>query len=274
MKEVIWAKIGKIIVFAGVVVGLIVGAQQIFDRLQSPKMVAAGEVQYYHLNPKIKELFIAKINKGLLISSIQAKKKQGESAQAILNLIETSKLPEKSLFDNFELMPYTDLRPMQVTITVKNNGSDIARDVKLMFPGEGIAEVEEVAIASTTAKVISWNGNIPIDDIRPQGTVEIRIWPKAMIFPNLSNLNPTITYSKGSVKVRDIRSFYGWDADLVFWFISLSMFLQACLVVLFFTLIFGCLYIAWKRGHIVLKPIKKHIIDSGHDEGSGLESGI
>jgi hypothetical protein len=220
-----------------------------------------------------KELFVAKINKDLLISGIQAKKKQGESAQAILNLIETSKLPEKSLFENFELMPYIDLRPMQVTITVKNNGSDIARDVKLMFPGEGIAEVEEVAIASTTAKKISWNGKIPIDDIRPQGTVEIRIWPKAIIFPNLSNLNPTIIYSKGSVKVRDVRSFYGWDADLLFWFISLSMFLQAGLVVLFFTLIFGCLYIAWRRGHIVVKPNKKQIIDPIHtpelDDDSG-----
>jgi hypothetical protein len=257
MKEKMWAYIGKGIVFLGVVIGLILGILQLNDRLQNPSVFGVGEIHDYSLNPKIKELYDSRIKKEALTFAIKEHKKKGESADKILTEIENSTILSKSFFPNLELDQYTSFSPIVIHFIIYNKGADIAREVKLILPGEGSALFRERALVGTTPKSIDWTSEIPLGDLRPQATLEVSIWPKLMIAPNLASINPAIIHSKGIGKVFENRSFFGWGANCAFWFASHGVMTQAILLAALIFLVALPLFGAFKLGYIVLKPLKK-----------------
>ena len=50
--------------------------------------------------------------------------------------------------------------------------------------------------------------------------MDVLIWPEEELFVSLTDETAAVVYSDGSGVVRQMRGFYGWDADLVTWFLS------------------------------------------------------
>jgi len=251
-----FASLGKIITFLGIVVGLILAVFQLIDRFQTPTVYGVGEIHDYYLNPKIRELFNSRIRKAEIITSIEELKKKGKTSGEIIDDIKESEFPVKSPFHTIELDQYASFVPKILEFNIYNKGPDIARDVRLMLPGEGTAEItEEMSMTSSSPKRIDWVNNISLGDVRPQGVLRVVAWPKMTLAPNLSYIKPALVHSKGYGKIMEQRSFYGWGADLAaWWFLSLGVIAR-----IFFTsvlvFVFGLLlYLAWRRGYVVFKP--------------------
>jgi hypothetical protein len=251
-----FASLGKIIAFLGIVVALILGVFQIIDRFQTPSVYGVGEIRDYYLNPKIRESFDSRIRKDEIITSIEELKKKGNTPSQILEVIKKSDFPAKSPFHGLELDQYAAFSPKILEFTIYNTGSDIARDVRLMLPGEGTAEIcEQMAMTVSSPKRIDWVKDISLGDIRPQGVLRVLVWPKLTIAPNLSYIKPALIHSKGYGKIMEQHCYYGWGSDLAaWWFLSLGQMARIFLISVV-VLIFGSLLnVACKRGYIVFKP--------------------
>ena len=68
---------------------------------------------------------------------------------------------------------------------------------------------------------IPWETEIKVGTILPHDRIEYTIWPQSMWYPE-TVLHPALAYGSGkTAKVRFVREFYGWDADLVSDFLKL-----------------------------------------------------
>jgi len=257
MNEKRWAFVGKILALLATVLTLTLGAFQLTDRLTTPSIFAIVEFRNDYISPRIRDMFHDRIETKTLLDSIKARRKKGESPNRILEAIEDSlsEAKENRIASDLE-MDFSLFRTMMVC-TVVNDGSSLLREVKLVLPGEGQAEVSE-KWASSQTKRLEWFGQVPLGDVRPKATVEVKVWFKTMLIGNIDFVNPAIVHAGGTGKVMELRSFYGWDVDAVAWFVARSLLFRVVIVASMITVLILLFWLAMRRGYIVLKPAKRN----------------
>jgi hypothetical protein len=256
MNEKRWALIGKVLVIFSIAVGLILGLFQLTDRLRAPSVFAVVEFRRDHTNPQILDNLKERIETKKLLDLIETRKKKGETPDKILQAIKTA-VSKKELgeFDDLIIdMDFSGLRTM-MEFEVGNNGSSLAKDVRLILPGDGVAEIIE-HLGGKQSKKIDWSDQIPLGDIRPKAKLGVKVWPKSMIFASFNLTNPAIVHSGGTGKVMEAHSFYGWDADLVAWFVARGLIFQVISAAVALTIIIMIVWFAIRRGYVVLRPAK------------------
>lgn len=151
-------------------------------------------------------------------------------------------------------MDFSGLRTM-MEFEIGNNGSSLAKDVRLILPGDGVAEIIE-HLGGKPSKKIDWSDQIPLGDIRPNAKLGVRVWPKSMIFASFNLTNPAIVHSGGTGKVMEVHGFYGWQADLAAWFVARGLIFQVISSAVALTIIIMIIWFAIRRGYVVLRPAR------------------
>lgn len=239
MTERIWSLIGKILSVLLTAVTLIYIFFQLTDRFKVPSLYGTVEFQNCSIHPKIRDMMKERIETKFLSSLIDEQKKKGKSAKKILEAIETNISDNKKIQFDVDLnLNQLELRPM-ILVKILNNGSQLARDVKLILPSKGIAEISEVGL---TEKTTDWSGQVLIGDIRPDARIEVKVWPESLYLPNLQLIKPAIVHSNGTGKLMEVHRLYGWDADVVAWFLTRT---RTSRLVTFLILLTGIATVVW-----------------------------
>jgi hypothetical protein len=203
-------------------------------------------------------MFDERIETKTLLGSIKARREKGELPTKILEAIEDiiSESKKDKIFDELDLNLMTSRVVM--FCTVKNDSTSLVREAKLVLPGEGQAEISEATIMSPEVKRLNWSGQIVIGDMRPKSTVEVKVWFKTIVMGNLNLVNPAVVYAGGTGEVMEVRGFYGWGADAATLFLSFSRpFLIAAVCIIIAGLVL-LIWVAVRRGHIVMRPMKRN----------------
>ena len=149
MGEKRWAFIGKILTIASATTALILAGLQLSDRLKTPSIYGIVEIHNYHINPKIRDMFEERIETKSLLNLIEVQKKKGEAPNKILEHVKNMAGEEKAdkLFRNLDLE--MSAGRIIMFFNIRNDSSSLARDVKLILPGDGKAEVSEGGLVRT-----------------------------------------------------------------------------------------------------------------------------
>lgn len=255
MDEPRWAFVGKILAYLVAITTIIIGGFQLIDRLKSPTIYGVYEYGYYNINPKHRDMIKGRIESKVILDLIKKRRQKGEPASKIVEAIEDILSEEMS-----DLRLDLDLKighSTMIVFHIRNGGSSLAREVKLFLPGSGhadISESTEYGVVSTSAKEIDWSGHILLGDLPPKGHLQVRIWPKDIF---ISEFNPTIVHAGGTGKIMQLQRFYGWDADLVAWFIAKGRPFQVGVIVALVAAFGAFFWFASRRGYIKIILSKK-----------------
>lgn len=259
-----WAFIGKLLSSLLALITLILGALQLVDRFSDPNVYAVIELQNEYINPKIRKIFEGKISKAYLLDSIKARRAKNESPIKIIEAVEENLSNQK----NVKLLDEIDLLLMRskivVLCTIKNDSKKLIREVQIMLPGEGQAELfSELRPLGSGGKIKSWVHKLNVGDIRPNSSIDVMVWFDEMPFHSINSIKPAVIYAGGTVKVMETHKFYGFPADVAAWFISQSLFIR---IVLICSLIGITTMIFWAAFH--LKLISGWLRKKNHEETS------
>jgi tryptophan-rich sensory protein len=249
MNDRIWAGIGKIGAFLGVVISLILGVLRLYDRIAGPSLEAATEMVQPVPSKSIKRLVENEIEHQRIIADIEKRRSSGEPADLTLKSVEADLKKATLPKDDFLAASLEQFSPRQVLeLTVWNHGGDVARSVEIMMPGSGTAQISELGSLQTET-TLQWTHSVQLGDLPPGATLIVRIWTDNP-FQILLSSEPVLVYAKGTGTVHRWRQFFGWVADLATWYSLQSKFSKTgeCVV---FTLSVG-LAIHWleRRGYV------------------------
>lgn len=253
MNEHRWAQLGKILAILAAITTVTLGGFQLIDRLKSPTVYGIVEFHNHYIHPRFIEMYEQRIENKSILDLISARRKKGDPPNKIIDAI-NDMASGKDDFLKLGLEMEFALARMMMVFHIKNDGSSLVREVKLVLPGEGQAEILEVGDISLNAKRVKWIGQIPLGDIRPKGNIEVIVWPKVMLFGNIASTNPAIVHAGGTGKIMELQGFYGWDADLVAWFLARGHTFQIIFTVVLIAGVLAMFSCALRRGFIVLKP--------------------
>jgi hypothetical protein len=266
-SEHTWASVGKVLTAATAVVGLAVGLIQIGSALSGPDIVAIVEQRENVLPPKLRDELTTNIPRGDIKSMIDEGQKKKESPQKVLQSIKERVEKEdklsSALFSLDALMNSTAWH-----ITILNKSDEAAKDVRILFPGSGKADVIEGAIRrfDIDKKQIEWTKEIPIGSVPPNGTVQLLVWPEDAL-SSLLGVDIGLVHDGGSGVVRRWQKFYGWDSDFVAWFLAQSFVVRWVLTIIVALLIAVFVWKLYRRGHLVLRPPRREVPEAQHRRG-------
>lgn len=252
-SEHTWATVGKALTAAATIVGLILGVIQIADALSGPQVIAIVEKRENVLAPKFREEFAQNVARSDLKKMIEEREKKREPAAKILEAIKERVSKDDDLsFLNFDSL----VNSTAWHVTILNKSDEVAKDVKIVFPGAGKVDIVEGAYGTFDGekKPSEWKREISVGSVPPRATVQLLIWPDEGLAATLFGADIGLMHDGGSGVVRQWQKFYGWDAELVTWFLSQSAVFRWVLAGgagLFLAVVIWFLF---RRGHLVLRP--------------------
>ena len=176
MNDRIWAGIGKIGAFLGVVISLILGVLRLYDRIAGPSLEAATEMVQPVPSKSIKRLVENEIEHQRIIADIEKRRSSGEPADLTLKSVEADLKKATLPKDDFLAASLEQFSPRQVLeLTVWNHGGDVARSVEIMMPGSGTAQISELGSLQTET-TLQWTHSVQLGDLPPGATLIVRIW--------------------------------------------------------------------------------------------------
>jgi hypothetical protein len=209
-----------------------------------------------YTNPKILDMLKERIETNRLLGLIGERKKKGETSDKILKTIENMASKREGMeFDELIIDMDLGFRTM-MEFEIENNSSSLAKDVRLILPGDGVAEIVE-HMGGKPPKKIDWSDQLPLGDIRPKAKLGAKVWPKSMILASFNLTNPAIVHSGGTGRVMEAHRFYGRGADLAEWFIVRGLIFQVISASVVLTIIVMIIWFALRRGYIVIRPTKR-----------------
>jgi hypothetical protein len=78
------------------------------------------------------------------------------------------------------------------------------------------------------------------------------LWPQGQLFS--SKFNPGISHAQGSGVTRRLHGFYGWDSDLVDWFLNLPVEVRYSAPIIGVAILALTILSLIRRGYFVLRP--------------------
>jgi hypothetical protein len=251
-REQTWAAVGKLLTGLSTVSALVLGAIQIRQTVGGPDLTVVVSEQEYPMSPDLRKRLQECTPRGDLNGLIAA----GEEAKdAPEKTLETVKLRLSKPRDiNDVVMRDIGLPKKLFALEVINKSSSLAKEVRIVLPGTGSADVSETSYFDFSIPPVQWKGELNVGTIRPRSTLHVLVWPSGGSSLDFYPLNAAVYHSTGGGTVRILRTFYGWDADLVAWFLDQSWEIRygsagAGLL----TVALGFL-LAWRRGHLVIRP--------------------
>lgn len=264
----LWATIGRVLALLGTITGLILGTSKVIHLFRGPSLVGVIETRDYRVDPKTQELFEKAISGEYLSSLISRMRGKRETSGKILEAVENELKEDrvKGLAFGYLniLRPGTELR-----ITVQNNGSEVAQDVRVILPGKGKAQVHVRGIIDLTTELIDWSRSIPLGDIPPKGVVLVNAWLDGMNLFELVPIRSALVHSKGGGTLREAYLFHGWGADIVHWYLELGSTLQVGSIVLVCAFFGLPIWFAMRRGYVVVNLRR---MDTRPDENASLKA--
>jgi hypothetical protein len=257
MNQKHWAFIGKLLAFLVAVITLILGLLQLVDRFAGPTVYAVVEFRNDYVSPAIRNMIDQRIDTKTLLLSMKARKEKGEPPKKVLEAVEDmiSQSKTDSIVNEVDLN--LTMSRTVMFCTVKNDSASLVREVKLLLPGEGQAEISELPMAGSGVKRVDWAGQRTICDMRPNSAMEVKVWLKGILFGDISLVNPAVVYVGGTGKVVELRNFYGSGADMAAWFMAHSRLFRVTVVCSILAVIGVLGLVAFRWGYIVLKPEKQ-----------------
>lgn len=230
-----WALIGKIGTVVAILVGVATLFFNIYDRSRGPNIDGFVRYSEYPLSPSLADKFKPSPSLQTVSNILCQSVAKGNS---ITNALSDIQILWSSDLASLNIKLYEMNNMLLVHATIINNGSDIARDVRLAYTGSGMAQI--VRGPGLKDDAFQWTNSVPIGDIIPQGQADVLIWPmgiSSIITPQGEGL--TIVYSTGIGKIYPIREFWGRFAEWSFRFDRQSLVSKiidylAVLFVLFF----------------------------------------
>lgn len=251
-NQKLWAAIGRILAAAATLVALVLGLFQLTDRFSSVKLEAFAEIHDIGLHPSVANELKESIAIDYLKSFISARREQKKAEPEILTDIE-KELDDPTMRDiRVTRAQLRVLRSSELRVVIDNRGSEVARDVRLVLPDAGTAEIRESF--GDDGNPVEWRGHVLVGDVRPGARVQVKVWPKDRWWTSVPSLKPALTHSGGSGRFLDVYSFYG--PIPAFWakVVGLPIWAQWILGLAFVVLFAWTVRVLMRRGHIVLRP--------------------
>lgn len=138
-------------------------------------------------------------------------------------------------------------------VEVTNNSGEVAKDVRLIIPGSGKADISVRPLGSfdLSKSAVDWKQEIPLGSIPPNGRVQLLVWPDESLFLTFFGVNAGVVHDKGSGVVREAHEFFGWDADLVAWFLGQTAVTRYSLGLLALAILIAPVWLLRRRGYVV-----------------------
>jgi hypothetical protein len=252
-SEQTWASVGKVLAAAAAIVALVLGLIQISEALSGPQVIAIVEERQNVLTPEHRERLDVHVSRTELEKLISDREGAKESSTKILHAVKEY-LKKENHLSLLNLESVFDSTAWHVTIF--NKSSKVAKDVKVIFPGRGKVDIIEGAYGSVDMDQppTAWKKEITVGSVPPRATVQLLIWPDRAAYATMADAEIGLVHDGGSGVVRKSLNFYGWDAELIAWFLAQSIITRSTLVV-GLLLLFGLLiWTLYKRGYLVLRP--------------------
>jgi hypothetical protein len=226
-----WALIGRVLAAIGSIVAIVSGSWVIIDRVSGASLSAVATLRPYSLAPSIREEFSRSVYRDSVLALIPSMLTNGASASNSLMRIR-EEMTDTNSFTSLAAALRRDMPSSYLEVNVINDGGDVAKEVRLSLSGKGTAEISEGSGPVLAADTISltWSGGIPLGEIRPGGVLNIRVWSERYWVQTVRSINPVLHHSKGTVRVRELREFYGPYADFGFWWIAQGKFIKSAII--------------------------------------------
>jgi len=206
---------------AATLIGVTLGGMQLWRSLHGPNLVVVIDSEDNVYAPKVREHLRTSFTHDELTQAIaQSEKAKDRPAVTLTKLKEKIEQPKSDFEVSLIDLRYS-VSPKGWHLGITNDSSSVAKDVKLVLPGMGMADIFEANLVrfDSGKPPIEWNRELQIGTIPSHGRVDVLIWPDDVPLPSLTDENTAILYSDGSGSIRQMRHFYGWDADFVNWFL-------------------------------------------------------
>lgn len=255
ISERTWALLGKLGAAAVTALTIILIYLQITDTLRRPDVVAVFHQRTNTLSPKYRLELQDGVSRKALLQLVQDAEKRGESATKILEAVKKRIEPDspdlRLAFLDFEST--TNSAAWHVAVT--NSSNEAAKDVRLILPGSGKADLSEGRLGAFDMKKppVEWKRELSLGTLAPNATIDALLWPDDALYLTFYGLNAGIVHDKGSGVVRQAHEFYGWDADLVAWFLAQSQVSRYLMAAGLFVALTVVMWFLRKQGFIGLR---------------------
>lgn len=253
LRESEWAWIGKGLAAVATLVGVVVGLLQIGQTLSGPQINAVVSIQRGYLSPKVRQALKERTERSAILEYIEESQKNSETPATVLESVK-ARLKEPDKADDAWWATRAATGSTYLHVVIQNASDVVAKDVRLILPGKGTAETSETGYFDSDAPAVRWDKELQIGALRPESRVEILVWPEEPLLFGLYGVNAAVTHAGGSGRVRYLQSFYGWDADLVAWFIAQPWFIRHTIAAFAALLLVIAFRFLLRKGFINFRP--------------------
>lgn len=250
VTEQFWSKTGKLLTGVGTIIGLTLGGMQLWHSVHGPSVVAVVDRQSNVLPPNVRDRLKTSFTREDLTRIIEASEKRHDPETKTLSELKGAIGKPKSDLDVAFLDLDSFLSSTAWHVTVTNHSGEVAKDVKLILPGSGKADVSESPFGFFNARKqpAEWKKELAIGTIPAHGRVDLLVWPDEGLLFSLTEQNMAVLHGDGSGIVRHMQHFYGRDADLIAWFVVQPKYVRYGLLLL--CGVAGAAVVAWRRGRV------------------------
>ena len=257
-----WAAVGKIAAVFLTIFSLIKGTIETRKYYKEPTLDCSFKRMESCPDPEVRSLLLKGVDKGKVLEFIASNLNATNAVEVLSRLHD--ELISTNEYASLDLNRFRFLTTFWFfEFNVNNSGDETARSVRILLPGSGKVDIFDSGIFEPKHAATNWSGNIPLGDIRPGGIVRCRVWYDSIAPPMIYGLNPSVHYENGTVAVREAQEFWGWDAEIVMSFLQFPFWKRASIIAAFVFVIASAIFLAVRKGYIVLKPKLKQITTSG-----------
>ncbi|HYI07673.1 MAG TPA: hypothetical protein VEK57_01260 [Thermoanaerobaculia bacterium] len=244
-----WAVIGKLLAGFGTAAVLVLTILQIRQMIGGPSVVAVFDDRYHVPSPRLRETLKDSISRQELATFVGADRDAKEAVRYI------SDIASRKVTDMDIAAVYGQTGVSCAWhVSIHNESDEVAKDVRLLVPGTGKYENLDCdcGTADISKPLQEWKDEIALGSIAPNGNVQLMLWPQGE--PFRTKFNPGISHAQGSGVTRRLHGFYGWDSDLVDWFLNLPIEVRYSMPVIALLILGVTILSLIRRGYFVLRP--------------------
>jgi hypothetical protein len=215
---VLAGKMGAVIITLGAV---ITSWGSIRSLLERDPLVAVYTIEQVVVSPAMRETWRARVPRQELQAVVSQLEKEGFPPEQILAQIKQRFEQTKTDDNDLQLFGLNAVNRFSWTIQVMNKSDVVLKDVRIAVSGGGRADISDFPCAyfDMVEPPGKWKQEIVLGSIPPHSITWLTVWPEGTTSTVLSP-KIGVTYAGGTGVVRELHHFYGWDADLVFWFLE------------------------------------------------------
>lgn len=195
------------------IISTIVGAATIYDRINRAHIRGSYEAVPMTAPPVIREHAKVHIDQqdllGYTTNQVSRQSNPSVALSNIVDYIRKGDLSDVALI-NLQSVVTGDY----LHIALENNGGDAAHNIQIHIRAHGFWEESGHSTLLRGESLVPWTNSIAIRDLAAGEAYSLHVWFGDWVVSDRIG-RPSVTYSQGSVLLRPIQQFYGWDAELI-----------------------------------------------------------